>query len=68
MRSAMSSAVGKSPNSISLSQLGITTSKNYLENGKLTIDETKLREAISEDPNQVYELFAATGRLILIKV
>ncbi|PZX08252.1 flagellar hook-associated protein 2 [Psychrobacillus insolitus] len=61
MRSAMSSAVGKSPNSISLSQLGITTSSNYLENGKLTIDETKLREAISEDPNQVYELFAAGG-------
>ena len=61
MRSAMSSAVGKSPNSISLSQLGITTSKNYLENGKLTIDETKLREAISADPNQVYELFAAGG-------
>ena len=59
MRSAMSSAVGKSPNSISLSQLGITTSSNYLENGKLTIDETKLREAISADPNQVYELFAS---------
>ena len=61
MRSAMSSAVGKSPNSISLSQLGITTSSNYLENGKLTIDETKLREAISADPNQVYELFASNG-------
>lgn len=61
MRSAMSSAVGKSPNSISLSQLGITTSSNYLENGKLTIDETKLRAAISEDPNQVYELFASNG-------
>lgn len=61
MRTAMSSAVGKSPNSISLSQLGITTSSNYLENGKLSIDETKLREAISADPNQVYELFAADG-------
>jgi len=61
MRTAMSSAVGKSPNSISLSQLGITTSSNYLENGKLSIDETKLRAAISEDPNKVYELFASNG-------
>ena len=47
--------------SIALSKMGISFSKNYLDNGKLVIDETKLREAISSDPNQVYELFAADG-------
>jgi len=61
MRSALSSAVGGVSGANSLSKIGITTSSNYLENGKLSIDETKLREAISADPNQVYELFAADG-------
>ncbi|MFY3791549.1 flagellar hook-associated protein 2 [Ureibacillus sp. MALMAid1270] len=42
-----------------LSDIGITPSKNYLDNGKLILDESKLREAISNDPNGVYELFAA---------
>lgn len=40
-----------------LTQIGITTSSNYRDGGKLIIDEEKLREAISEDPNSVYELF-----------
>lgn len=61
MRSAMSSVVGGVSGANALSKLGITTSSNYLENGKLIIDETKLREAISANPNQVYELFAANG-------
>lgn len=62
MRSAISSAVGGVSGAKSLSDIGIKTSTNYLENGKLTIDETKLREAISADPNQVYELFSANGK------
>ena len=41
---------------ISLKDLGIETSKNYLDNGKLTINEDKLREKISENPNAVYDL------------
>jgi len=61
MRSALNSVVGGVSGANSLSKLGITTSSNYLENGKLTIDETKLKEAIAADPNQVYELFAANG-------
>ena len=61
MRSAMSSVVGGVSGGNALSKLGITTSSNYLENGKLIIDETKLREAISANPNQVYEVFAANG-------
>ncbi len=46
---------------ITLSDIGITTSKDYLENGKLVIDEDKLREAISEDPNKIHELFSKSG-------
>nr|WP_304216826.1 flagellar hook-associated protein 2 [Fredinandcohnia onubensis] len=40
-----------------LSDIGITTSKNYMDKGKLVINEGKLREAISNNPNAVYELF-----------
>lgn len=61
LRSALNSAVSGVAGADRLSELGITTTNNYMDNGKLVIDETKLREAISEDPNQVYELFAADG-------
>jgi flagellar capping protein FliD len=44
-----------------LAQIGITTTKNYLDGGKLTIDEDKLKEAISKDPNAIYQLFAKDG-------
>lgn len=44
-----------------LSELGITTTKNYLDGGKLTIDEDKLRKAISENPDGIYQLFMAEG-------
>ncbi|RYM05912.1 flagellar hook-associated protein [Sporolactobacillus sp. THM7-7] len=40
-----------------LAQIGITTSRDYLEHGKLVIDENKLREAISADPAGVMQLF-----------
>ena len=42
---------------LQLADFGITTSSNYRDRGKLIIDEAKLREAINEDPNKVYELF-----------
>ncbi|WP_419961340.1 flagellar hook-associated protein 2 [Psychrobacillus sp. BM2] len=61
LRSALNSAVGGVSGADRLSEIGITTSSNYMENGKLVIDEAKLRKAISDDPNQVYELFAADG-------
>ncbi|MFC7685708.1 flagellar hook-associated protein 2 [Ureibacillus sp. GCM10028918] len=61
MRSSLSNSVNGVSGATILSEIGITTSNNYLDNGKLSIDETKLRQAISEDPNQVYELFAADG-------
>lgn len=43
--------------SISMSSIGITTG-NYLENGKLIIDETKLKTAISNNPDAVMQLFS----------
>ena len=61
MRSDLGSAVGGVSGANTLDKIGISFSSNYLEYGKLVIDETKLREAISSDPNQVYELFAADG-------
>jgi flagellar hook-associated protein 2 len=44
----------------SLSQIGITTGQWY-ENGKLYIDEDKLRAAIQNDPNGVMQLFTNSG-------
>jgi flagellar hook-associated protein 2 len=45
----------------SLSDLGITTSANYLDGGKLYIDEAKLRKALQDDPNAGEKLFTSTG-------
>lgn len=44
-----------------LSEIGITTSSNYREKGKLIIDEAKLREAIAADPMAVSDLFNKDG-------
>lgn len=41
---------------MNLASLGITPIKDHLANGMLEINETKLREAISADPNKVYEI------------
>ncbi|MFJ5623465.1 flagellar hook-associated protein 2 [Peribacillus loiseleuriae] len=57
MRSSLNTSVNGLNGMNSLSMLGITTTSNYLDGGKLTIDEDKLRAAISEDPNAIYNLF-----------
>ncbi|KMJ58993.1 hypothetical protein AB685_07930 [Bacillus sp. LL01] len=44
-----------------LGQIGITSSTNYRDKGKLVIDDDKLRAAIAEDPNSVMQLFTANG-------
>jgi len=61
MRSNISNLVSGVASSSQLSKIGITTTSNYLDGGKLTIDEDKLRAAISEDPNAIYELFQKDG-------
>ncbi|MER2170866.1 MAG: flagellar filament capping protein FliD [Psychrobacillus psychrodurans] len=45
----------------SFAELGITTSSQMSENGKLIIDEDKLRAAIEKDPDQVISIFSNTG-------
>ncbi|MFD1020308.1 flagellar filament capping protein FliD [Thalassobacillus hwangdonensis] len=44
-----------------LAQIGITTSSNYREGGKLEINEADLKKAIQDDPEAVKELFTANG-------
>ncbi|EOW8912871.1 flagellar filament capping protein FliD, partial [Listeria monocytogenes] len=40
-----------------LATIGITTTNNYLEGGKLEINEAKLKEAINNNPESVEALF-----------
>ena len=61
MRTSLYSSVNGSGSISALSQIGITTTSSYLEGGKLEINKDKLREAILEDPNQVYNLFMKSG-------
>jgi flagellar hook-associated protein 2 len=42
---------------ITLSDIGIQTSANYKDQGKLIIDETKLDTALRDRPNEVIQLF-----------
>lgn len=62
MRSLLSSSSVKyGDKSISLASIGITTGE-YTENGKLYLrDETKLLQAIEENPDQVMELFVGSS-------
>lgn len=43
-----------------LYKIGIDVSNDFKENGKLVINEDKLREAIDKDSDAVYELFGGT--------
>ncbi|SFM23519.1 flagellar hook-associated protein 2 [Gracilibacillus orientalis] len=44
-----------------LSDLGITTTSDYMSGGKLEIDDKKLREAIESDPDGVQNIFSSDG-------
>ncbi|RXJ02272.1 hypothetical protein DS745_07740 [Anaerobacillus alkaliphilus] len=39
-----------------IAQLGITTTSNFQQGGKLEIDEAKLRAALADDPDAVHQL------------
>ncbi|HJD45332.1 MAG TPA: flagellar filament capping protein FliD [Candidatus Mediterraneibacter norfolkensis] len=44
-----------------LEAIGITTSSDYSDNGKLTLDESELRAAIESNPESVRNLFSANA-------
>nr|WP_295971850.1 flagellar filament capping protein FliD [uncultured Bacillus sp.] len=44
-----------------LSKIGIKTTSNYLEGGKLEINEAELKKAIENDPESVESLFRSSG-------
>lgn len=46
----------------SLTQIGIKTTSNYMDGGKLQIDEDKLKEALRENPGDVQKLFSNTSK------
>ncbi|EON73420.1 flagellar filament capping protein FliD [Lysinibacillus sphaericus] len=45
----------------SLAEIGITTSKDYTDGGKLVIDESKLSAALKKDSDQVSNIFIQKG-------
>ncbi|GAA0498893.1 flagellar hook-associated protein 2 [Salinibacillus aidingensis] len=57
MRSAWYGNVDTGSKFSQVAEVGIETTSNYLDGGKLTIDEDKLRNAINEDPEAVQKLF-----------
>lgn len=44
-----------------LSNMGISTSSSYSDNGKLTFDESKFRAALAQNPERVEELFTSSA-------
>ena len=44
-----------------LTEIGISTTSDFQERGRLEIDETQLRNAVEEDAEGVYQMFAADG-------
>lgn len=58
--SAMSRVEGLTGSYTSLSSIGINT-QSYQEGGKLYLDETKLRQALTSDPEGVVKLFTASS-------
>ncbi|WP_235849006.1 MULTISPECIES: flagellar hook-associated protein 2 [Bacillaceae] len=44
-----------------ITEIGITTTSNYQDRGRLEVDETALRAAIEEDAESVFQMFAADG-------
>lgn len=59
LRSALYAAVQGT--GITLSSIGITTSSNYEDKGKLIIDEDKLKDALANKPQEVANLFTSTS-------
>lgn len=61
MRLDMSKSVETNGFFNQLASIGIKTTANYMEGGKLEIDEAKLKAALEKDPESVENLFRGTG-------
>ncbi|WP_416147229.1 flagellar hook-associated protein 2 [Salipaludibacillus sp. HK11] len=44
-----------------ITEIGISTTSNYQDRGRLEVDEAQLRAAIEQDPESVFQMFAADG-------
>lgn len=61
LRSIIYSNAGQSgKNYDTLSEIGITTTKNYNDGGMLELDKDKLRKALLEDEEAVFKVFSNT--------
>jgi len=61
LRTSLSEAVGGVSDTFNtLSDIGITTSTNYQDHGKLVLDETKLQSALDSNLDDVKNLFTKT--------
>lgn len=58
MRSAWYANVETGGAFTSLTQIGITTTMNYMDGGKLEINEEQLRKALQDNPDDVQKLFS----------
>ncbi len=61
--SQMRTAIYSTPigSDLALFQIGIETTSDYTDGGKLQLDETALREALAKDPEGVAELFTGSS-------
>ncbi|WP_139892174.1 flagellar filament capping protein FliD [Bacillus sp. D386] len=65
MRGSFYSSVNTSTGMYSsLSSIGITTTSDYMAGGKLEINETKLKQALEDDPESVEALFASEDGIL----
>lgn len=58
LRSSMQQAVDTGGAYTLLSQIGISTTADWMDGGKLEVDDEKLRKALSENPDDVFKLFS----------
>ncbi|MFC0559293.1 flagellar hook-associated protein 2 [Halalkalibacter alkalisediminis] len=57
MRNDIYTPVSTSGQFNQIAQVGITTTRNFRDGGRLEIDEAKLRAALEDDPDSVHQLF-----------
>ncbi|WP_345242352.1 flagellar hook-associated protein 2 [Pontibacillus salipaludis] len=61
MRNQWYESVNTSGSFDTITDIGIKTSSNYRDGGKLLITESELRTALEDDPESVYKLFYGEG-------